>query len=141
MAMNKKEQAELDAAHKAAKVARALRWSDRKPAPMIPPPSTSAPGLGSYTNGWLFNLNRLISGSYFDKNCVYKAASSCISHFLDEHIPPGGKPRNVGTQRSVALYATRLDALLALRAEVERVIAEKLAAIDEMIEKEDGGGA
>lgn len=114
MAMNKKEQAEFDAAKKAVIVARALNWT-QPVAPDVPPPPTSS----TLTTGYLF-------GSYG----VELSCSSSINHAR-------GKTDRTNSQGPRRLYSTKLLALRALRHEVEKECAEKLAKIDMQIHAEE----
>lgn len=113
--MNKKEQAEFDAAKKAVVVARALNWTEPV-APDVPPPSWGEP----LTTGYVLNTYNA---------CVNVACSSSVSHSI-------GKTDRVTSQNSRSLYSTKLLALRALRHAVEKECAEKLASIDLQIQAE-----
>lgn len=118
MAMNKREQAELDAAKKAVVVARALNWSEPI-APDVPPPSHSQKD----TLGFAYNAH---------SECVLFARSSSVHHATSYDA----MPTKTNSQRALSIYSTRLLALKAMRHSVELVCAEKLARIDMQIAAE-----
>lgn len=120
MAMNRKEQAQLEAAEQAARLNRALRWSDYEEGPDIPAPEG---GTGAHTQGWAFNARR-------EDATVYEAWSQSWRHGSGRYDPDahGG-----GSQGSIDLYSTKARALGALRRELERRAAETLARVDDEI--------
>ena len=97
----------------------ALRWTEPAPARDVPPPD----GLGSY--------NRLSTGYTFNVHTrsTSEACSSSVSHAI-------GRTDRADSQRPISLYSTRLLALRALRAAMEREYAEALLRIDDQIKKE-----
>ncbi len=118
--MNKKEQAEFEAAKKAVFVARALNWSE-------PVPRDVAVPVRGHTTGWVYNAN-------LRSPCVMKALSSSTGHattWESNDFPVG-----TSTQRGISMYSTRLLALRAMRHEIECEVAEILAGIDIEIQKE-----
>lgn len=114
MAMNKKEQKELEDA----KIAAALRWT-APVAPDVNPPSPMHPGE-RLSKGFLFNAH---------SREVRPSCSSSISHSY-------GRDDKTTSQGARALYSTRLLALKALRHECEKQFAEILRIIDKRIEGE-----
>jgi hypothetical protein len=116
MSMNKKEQAEFDAAKKAVIVARALNWSEPVERD-IPAPQNGE------SKGFTFN-------TYSTE--VLFALSSWGFHATSRD----GFPKKTSTQRGVNLFSTKLLALKALRCAVEKECAEKLAGIDMQIQAE-----
>lgn len=122
MAMNKKEQAEFDAAKKAVVVARALNWSEPVE-PDLPPPAPAS--RQPDTLGFHFN-------TYNGSICYVRCSST--NHEKDD----SAFPERTTSQRSFPIYSTRLLALKALRHAVEKECAEKLARIDlEIIAEKD----
>lgn len=109
MAMNKKEQKELEDA----KITAALRWT----APVEPDIRIPEKGL---TKGFLFNV--------YSREVVV-ACSSPVSHSY-------GRDDVTRSQNPRELYSTRLLALKALRHECEKQFAEILRSIDKRIEGE-----
>lgn len=81
------------------------------------PPETCSNGL---RKGWLYN-------AYNDD--VEVACTSSINHAY-------GRDDETTTQMAKPLYSTKLLALKALRADVERQVAKRLADIDARIAKE-----
>jgi len=116
MAMNKKEQAEFDAAKKAVIVARALNWSEPV-APDVPAPR-----------------NGEVRGFLFGRDCAMHALSSPVSHatgWIDSE-----PPKQTSSQGGRSMYSTKLLALKALRHTTELECAERLAKIDMQIANE-----
>lgn len=122
MAMNKKEQAELEQAKRDAALAKALRWTDAKPEKDV-----VIPERGRHTTGW-------------DYYCTsYSGVSGRIYQKWSEngrHGDGDGTERINGSQNGIALYSTKILALKALRAEMELACANELLKIDQQIEKE-----
>ncbi|EOU3063366.1 TPA: hypothetical protein ACQQX6_004305 [Yersinia enterocolitica] len=118
MAMNKKELADFERLKNESQVNRALRWSDYCELKDVPPPSSQSTGMDR-TQGYTFNAHNSV---------VTPMWSTSISH--------GTIGSKNGSQRGIALYSTRKKALMALRRELERLFAEKLAYVDNEIQKE-----
>jgi len=118
MAMNKKEQAEFEAAKKAAVVARALNWTEAVEV------DVPAPKAGT-TKGYLFNAAS-------SQPCIMYCLSSTTGHATSWDQ----MPEKTTTQNSRSMYSTKLRALKALRHELEKKYAESLASIDMQIQKE-----
>ena len=114
--VTKAEQAEALA--REALIAQALRWTAPL-APDVPPP---ARGEGGLATGYLYNVYSA---------CVEVACSSSYSHGV-------GSWTSATTQRPRALYSTRERALCALRAELERDCAKRLAGVDSAIAEAAG---
>jgi len=114
--VTKAEQAEAVKAAAAceALIAQALRWTAPH-APDVPPPANGEAGL---TTGYAYN-------SFAAP--VVVACSSSNGHGV-------GSWTSTTTQGARALYSTRERALRALRAELERECAKRLAAVDSAIE-------
>lgn len=116
MSMNKKEQAEFDAAKKAVIVARALNWSEPVERD-IPVPQNGE------SKGFTFNI--------YSAEVMF-ALSSSANHATSRD----GFPKKTSSQRPMNLFSTKLLALKALRHAVEKECAEKLASIDMQIQAE-----
>jgi hypothetical protein len=123
MSMTKAERERMAKLEEETRIARALSWSNATLAPMIPPPS----GSGE-TSGWVWNMH---------SETVSQAWSRAVCHGSGAKSDPG----RVASQRGIALCPTRLDALLRLRAGMERQFAIALARIDAQIAAEREGGA
>lgn len=119
MAMNKKEQAEMQALRDKLALVSALRWTEPV-ARDLPPPST----FNGETSGFEFN-------SY--SGTVLPAWSNSSAHGIGR---PSREKGYSASQNSRTLFSTRLLALKALRHEVEIEAAKKLAKIDSEIEAE-----
>lgn len=126
MAMNKKEAAELAEAKQAARINRALRWTDPVSRD-LPPPQRGIGGLYVITNGYDINSHASVPNAY-------KAWSSAVSNG-NGHAINGERPK-YASQNSRTLYSTRLLALRALRSELEMRYAKTLADIDAEIDAE-----
>lgn len=114
--MNKKEQAAMNEAIRAAQVNRALRWTDHPEAPDVPVPES-----GKRSVGYLFNpYTRVVSSAWSD----------CNRHGYGR--PPIGSPASA-SQRGVQLFSTPARAAAAMRRDLERKYAAALAEIDRMI--------
>jgi len=114
--VTKAEQAEALA--REALIAQALRWTAPVEAD-VPPP---ARGEGGLTTGYMYNTYGA---------SVVVACSSGHSHGV-------GSWTSTTTQGARALYSTRERALCALRAELERDCAKRLAAVDRAIAEAAG---
>lgn len=119
MAMNKKEQAAMAEMEKNLRLAKALRWSEPVSKDVSPPS-----GYQSIASGFVFNA---------DNGSVEPAWSSPGHHGIGRSEP---ETKYSGRQNPIYMFSTRLLALRGLRNAVEREAAEKLAAIDEQIERE-----
>jgi hypothetical protein len=118
MAMTKAERAEIDAL----KVKLALRWSGAAPPERMPLPEKG------YVNGWDFNLYR---------GHAIPCWSERTSHGVDEHRSDDGTQYYMrGNRDGRRLYATKREALIALRLERESECAALLHKIDQLIEAE-----
>lgn len=132
MAMTKTEQAEMARLRAEVVTAQALSWPSYGAPAMVPPPAGIADG---FTVGWLMNSNRVLAGEQPNR-VVERAWSTCSSHAYGEPPKPG---RDVSSSRNrIPLYASRADALRALRMETTRRAAMVLAAIDNEIAQADG---
>lgn len=125
MAMNKKEQAEMDALRKELAIAKALRFTD-KVKPDVPPPTGGGFSNGSMdlTRGW--DAHACLSS--YNSYRVEKACSSSVHHGTGWEKTSSQWPRH--------LYSTRLLALRACRNQLEELVARSLAEIDLDIERE-----
>jgi hypothetical protein len=117
MAMNKKEQAEMERLRDELRLAKALRFTEAVKPDVIPPESFS--GL---VKGFLYN-------AYYAEPRVVPACSSSTSHGW-------GRDDKTTTQQPRSLYSTRLLALRACRHDLEKQCAKLLAEIDRQIENE-----
>lgn len=116
--MNKKEQQAFDDLKADLAAARALSW------PSYPVPlRTVAASDGETVSGWNFNARR-------DYDSVFEAWSTTISHGEGRNKP---SEYGSGSQGRVRLFATRADALRALRYEKTERFARELAKIDAQI--------
>lgn len=116
MAMNKKEREELETVHYELRLARALRWTEPRQEPDVLPPTE----WDVLTTGYLYNTYRAT---------VIEACSSQGAHSQ-------GRIDKTDSQGRRALYSTKVLALKALRAELEREYAKVLAGIDRLIASE-----
>ena len=129
MAMTKREQAELEALLQRFAEAKALRWLG------VPEPARMPLPEKGYVNGWTFNT--------YDSG-VNTAWTGSNSHSRSGHRTDDGQGyrRNISaSQGGLPLYATELDALIALRLATERECARKLAALDRRIDAERAASA
>jgi hypothetical protein len=130
MAMNKKEQAEMQSLRDALDMARAMRWPDYP----LPAPVTRAwidanlvdGGMrhGSpqkVARGWFYN-------SYFDSLSRPRITYGCSNGV---HHETSGD--TTSTQTMGRMYATKREALQALRIELTQRCAGILASIDRQI--------
>lgn len=117
MAMTKAEQAEMEAL----RTKLALRWSGERPK-LLPLPAI---GSGDIVRGWDFNPHR--SGGY---GSVYPAWTGSSLH------GNGHDRTDIASQGPRPLYATKREALIALRLAKEEEFAGALRAIDVLIESE-----
>jgi hypothetical protein len=119
MTMTKAERAEMEAL----RTKLALRWSG-----MTPPERMPLPAKG-YVNGWDFNAssNRVLA-RWTERQC---------HGFGDEHRTDDGTRGSIsGSQNGRRLYATKREALIALRLAQEAHCATVLRRIDAMLEDE-----
>lgn len=116
--MSKAERARREQEADEARIRAALRWTDPAPPPDVLPPEQV--GDRFLSTGFTFNAYT---------NSIDVACSGPVSHAV-------GRTDTTTTQGGKRLYATRLLALRALRNAVERICAERLAAIDRQIERE-----
>lgn len=119
MAMNKKEQAEMDRLRDELRIAKSFRFTETVEPDVMPP---VAYGKENAINGWYMNPH---NGS------VCLAATSSAAHTTSPEII-----RAAWTQGSKKLYSTRLLALKAGRCAMEQKFAKLLADIDRKIEEE-----
>ncbi len=127
MAMNKKEQAEVAELRNQLYLARALGWSHAPEPERMPIPT----GFNKYANGWDYNA---YFGSSFGRPDAERAWTSSINHGSGHVTDPSKRPS--ASQNSKCLFFTRLDALVALRLELEKNTAKILAEVDRKIETE-----
>jgi hypothetical protein len=117
--MNKKEQSYVEWLEINLRLAKALSWT-QPVAPDIAKPEN----FREASIGFTFNPHT---------NTVSPATSESNRHYVGSHaIPRNG----TASQQGIALYSTKLRALQALRHEVEKMVAARLAAIDKQIEHE-----
>lgn len=114
MAMNKKEQAMVEALKTEASFYKTLEVL-----PDLPPPKE----MGELTKGYMYR------GALSDYPVVEVACSSETGHDV-------GRNDKTSSQNPIDLFSTKILALRALRHKVEKQACEKLRRIDKMIEKE-----
>jgi hypothetical protein len=119
MAMNKKEQAQMDELRQALRLAKALRWTEEVKTDVAPPSTYS-----SHVSGYVYSSHG---------GRVEPAWTSSVSHGRGYSEP---QSRISGSQRAINMYSTKLLALRALRHAVELECAKKLSDIDTQIEQE-----
>lgn len=127
MAMTKKEREYVANLERQLRLSKALRWTEQVKKD-VPPPSSSTIMGRQFTTGYLFNAHR-------NTDAVYEAWSSTVYHGSGKP-PAEGQRLYAASQEPVHLFSTKLLALKALRNEIERMTAEKLADIDERIDNE-----
>ena len=120
MAMTKVEKAEMELL----RTKLALRWSGTTPPETMPLPDRG------YINGWWFNsYDSRISPAWTESN----------GHGIGQHRSDDGsnwRDRPMGSQNGLRIYATKREALVALRLAKEAEFAAALRRIDAMIEEE-----
>lgn len=121
MAMNKKEQAEMDRLRDELRTAKSFRFTETVE-PDVPIPS-SGYGHKDAVNGFGYNHHT---------ETVYESCSTCISHSSWGH----SSKTTLWSQNAIRQYSTRLLALRGLRHALEQKFALKLADIDREIEEE-----
>lgn len=121
MAMNKKEQAEMDRLRGELLVAKAFRFTEPVEPDLMPPESYKDEDA---VRGWGFNSH--------DEGRVYKAMTTSQSNTQDWTR----EDRLSWRQGAIRLYSTKLLALRALRNALEGIYARKLAEVDRRIEYE-----
>ena len=129
MAMTKREQAELENLRQELAEAKALRWLG------VPEPTRMPLPEKGYVNGWDFNI--------FNTG-VAKAWTEINWHSGHCHRTDNGQKYRKDIYRSMyglPIYASKLDALIALRLAAERECAKKLAALDQRIDVERAASA
>ena len=114
MAMNKKEQAMVEALKTEASFYKTLEVL-----PDLHPPKET----GELTKGYVY------MGALSDYPTVVVACSSKTGHNV-------GRNDETSTKNPIDLFSTKILALRALRHKVEKQACEKLRRIDKMIEKE-----
>lgn len=123
MAMNKREQAEMEALKQELAEAKALRFTEDVQ-PDVLPPYSGFGGLDELRRGW--------RGQYVairvDAGPVIKACTSSISN--------GTGWERASSQHPRELYSTRVLALRALRRDLENACAKELARLDAEIAAE-----
>ncbi len=122
MAMNKREQAEMESLREELRIAKALRFTE-KVEPDLDPPVAGRGSFNELSKGFDFNAH--CSGSSYPR--VEKACSSSIGHCF-------GRDDNTTTQGSRRLFTTDLLAWRACRNVLEMEFAKKLAYVDKQIE-------
>ena len=131
--MNKAEQKRLDTILLERDMARALRRPEYGMPKQIPPPTFNDP-WSTFTTGFVINSHRAMNGAV--GNGVIPAWSRFTTHDLGGPTPPTGPGMRTCSQGGIPLFATRRDALMALRLELTVICAERLAKLDRMIEEE-----
>ena len=122
--MKKSEQELMDALRAQLREACALGFSSYRVPERMPIPDVG------YVNGWDFNPYAC---------WAVPCATGCSSHHYDTHIVDGQKSPPC-RQNGLRLFATRRDALIALRLVKEKEFAQTLADIDDAIETEHTKG-
>lgn len=128
MSMTKKERAEFDALIKECQILGALRWSGYSDTPDVPVPE-SGTVTGWYSHAYLGSLGKLPGN-------IGHGWTTSVSH--GDGVPD--RPYRFGSQGARAMYSTRLIALKALRAKIERQCAEVLRNVDLAIAEEANRG-
>jgi hypothetical protein len=117
--MNKAERARLEAAETHLAQALALRWSGFETPARLPLPSS----YRDFVNGW--GVNPHGSGA------VFEAWTSSVTHGFG-HIANHDQADSA-SQNARPVFASKRDALIALRVAKERDFAARLAEIDAQI--------
>ena len=121
MGMTKREKEMVEELRRELRETKALRHSGLPPPDTISPPDES----GVFVNGWLYNRY---------SRTIDKIWTTASNHGWGHRGP--GEPASLSSQGGISLYATRLDALIALRLSNERDMAAYLADLDSKIEAE-----
>ncbi len=120
--MTKREQAHVAALEEQLRLAKALRWSNAPAPDRIPLPESG------YVNGWDFND--------YQNGKVTKGWTEKYAHGYSDVWRDGTEKEYIpGSQNGRRLYATQLDALIALRMAKELDCAKILANIDRQIDE------
>jgi len=121
MGMTKHEKEMVEELRRELRETKALRHSGLPAPDTISPPDES----GVFINGWSYSR---YSGA------IEKVWTTASSHGWGHRGP--GEPASSSSQGGICLYATKLDALIALRLIKERDMAAYLADLDSKIEAE-----
>ena len=119
MPMNKREQAEVENLRQQLAEAKALRFLGVPEPARMPLPETG------YINGWEFNAYSTAVGTAWTS----ANAHSRFSHRTDDNSFESRR-EVAASQNGRRLYATQLDALIALRLAKEREFAAELGKLD-----------
>ena len=125
MAMTKSEQSELKALRQELAEAKALRFLG------IPEPTRMPLPENGYESGWDFNVysmdvTKAWTDRHFHSRSGHRSDNATVS--VGRHF--------ARSQSGLPLYATKLDALIAMRLAKERDCAKQLADADQRIEAE-----
>lgn len=125
MAMNKKEAAEFANLRRDLALAKALRWPDTPVPERLPLPDVN----GAWVQGWDFNeYTGIVEQAWTERHAHGRGV-------LDVEE----RRRSIrGSQNGRRVFATRLDALIALRHAQTREFAKRLAGLDVLIEEARG---
>ncbi len=123
MAMTKKELAEFDAMREEVRVTRALRWSSEIPMRIDAENLAKELAYGQVEIGWWFNEH---AKRNFNKSFI---AIMCNSHSYSQTTKTDSQ------QIGGPWFASKFDALIALRQAVERHSAAQLSEIDRLIDE------
>ena len=132
MAMTKKEQAELQRLRDDLDLARAMRWPDyAQPAPM-----TEAEIKANLVEGGLkYGSRQMVARGWFCAASTGRVTYGCSSGLF--HSREGD---TTNTQNMGVMYATKADALRAMRIEMTQAFARNLAEVDKQIMAEEREG-
>jgi hypothetical protein len=129
MAMNKAEAKRLHDAEEALDAALALGWSKLPPPVPLPDYNPSRFGAVDEADGWTFNAHaRAVTPMFRDGLSFYFGMTKA-----QVRARPG---RFSASRTGGPIYATGLEAAIALRLALEEDFAKKLAAIDTIIQGE-----
>lgn len=119
--MNKKEQAYVAELEQRLRIQGALRWTEKVHHDL------PVPGYGEKTSGFYANTY----------NGEVRPAWSEMNAHATGYKSREEMGRSSASQRGIPLYSTRLRALRGLRNALELEAAQRLAAVDVLIEKEE----
>lgn len=130
MAMNKKEQAEMEALRDALAKAKAMRWPDY---PMPAPVTRQWIDANLVDGGIKYGKPQKVARGWFTYSHIDGYRRPGASYGCSDGINHDTSSDTTSTQNMGRMYATKLEALQAVRIEVTQRVAGILASIDRQI--------
>jgi hypothetical protein len=134
MAMNKKELAEVDRLRSDLALARAMRWpSYAKPASM-----THEEIKASLVDGGKrFGVTQRVARGWFYNAYLGSHSAHRVTYGCSDGLNHDSDGDTTSTQQMGRMYATKREALQALRLDLTETCAKVLAAVDRQIDEEE----